>query len=122
MSTYWNRIFKLPAMAFCADFLKVTNTSDINPIFKVLKTFYNRAFPGFPQSCPVSPGKYHEINRTLMVPGHVQFPPNPFMQRLYLPNGRYKVLLTLANKDETSNVKFDFIVDIKNIVGADKMI
>jgi hypothetical protein len=115
-------MFKLPPMAFCKDLIKLTFTSDVNPIVKALGMLYKRGFPGLPQSCPILPGIYHEINRSAMIVGYLDFPPNPLMGRFYLPNGRHSAEMQFSTTDNTSSARFEFIFDIQNNPGAEIMI
>lgn len=118
MSSYWNRIFMIPPVEAC-NFLESSNHTDVNNVVQALYTEYRYYLPGFPQTCPVLPGKYHEINRTIMIFGHVDFPNNPLKKRYSFSRGRYRAEFNMFTKDRSSVFQFGIIVDVKNGLDSD---
>jgi hypothetical protein len=95
-------------------FLSTKTDTNANNVVQAMFNEYENYFPGFPQVCPVLPGKYHEINRTMMFYGHVDFPNNPLKKRYYFSRGRFKGEFNIFTKDRSSNFQFGMIIEVKN--------
>jgi Protein of unknown function (DUF1091) len=118
MSTYWNRVFKLPPVDMC-QWMKIADHSNSFPIMQYLFKTYTEEFPNLPQSCPIKPGKYQELNRTFTTPGYIVLPNNPVMSKFLFPNGRYRVDIRVSSKNST--IYGLLIMEVRNRLGDDQI-
>jgi hypothetical protein len=118
--TYWNRIIKTPTVDGCL-VLGSSNRLKLLPIIQEGYKEYIKIFPSFPKVCPIAPGKYHQVNKTLMVYGFINLPNNPFMEDFNMPNDRYKIEFLLANKNQSSAINLSAIIEVRNRLNSDKL-
>jgi hypothetical protein len=120
MSTYWNHVLKTPEVDGCL-VLQPSKRLKLLPIIQEGYNEYIQIFPNFPKVCPIEPGKYHQLNKAVMVYGFMNLPNNPVMDRFYYPNGRYKVDYLLANKDQSSTFRLSVIIEIRVRLNSDNI-
>jgi hypothetical protein len=120
MSSYWNRIAKIPSFEACKLF-KSVNKGNAMPIVLSGLNEYKSVFAGLPQTCPILPGKYAETNRTISMYGFINLPENPIMDKFNMPNGRHKVDVRLFTRNNSSSFYATFIIEIRDRLGEDKI-
>jgi hypothetical protein len=120
MSSYWNRIIKIPTLELC-DVFKMANKSSLLPIVQGGYLEYKKVFPNLPQTCPIPPNKYYQNDIIVTMAAHIYLPNNPVMKEFYYPNGRYKLDFFFSTKDNPTFFQWGFILEVRNRLGQDKV-
>lgn len=120
MSSYWNTFIKIPPTDAC-EYFRMQSRNETSSIMQECYKEYKLYFFDFPQSCPIMPGKYLQVNTTIPISGIIYLPNNPIMAKFDFPNGRYRFDILASEEDRSSYFRWGFVIEVFNRLGDDRL-
>lgn len=112
----WRQLIRLENYDPCW----IAKHKDLLPTISALKKYYKKHFPNMPNDCPIQPGKYYAANVTVLDEKDDSYGSEEINNSVtvgQLPNGIYRHLIKVFNKNDPFGFMLYWQVEIYNSMG-----